>query len=87
MYAGTPGDGVFKSTDGGETWSAANAGVNLCNSFCEAPPVGVNTLAIDPATPSTLYAGYVYENYGVFKSTNEGESWNFVTISISGSLS
>ena len=33
----------------------------------------VYTLAIDPLTPTTLYAG---TNYSVFKSTNNGKDWN-----------
>jgi photosystem II stability/assembly factor-like uncharacterized protein len=44
------------------------------------PPVrgtfsaGVYAISIDPGTPSTLYAG---GPYGVFKSTDAGESWVF----------
>jgi hypothetical protein len=48
LYAGTSGDGVFKSTNGGGNWTAANTGLTNTD---------VNTLAIDPATPTTLYAG------------------------------
>src|SRR5262249_36691065 len=49
LYAGTiGGGGIFKSTDGGEEWSAVNTG--LTNSF-------VTGLVIDPLTPNTLYAG------------------------------
>ena len=61
----TPGpfDGVFKSTNGGESWTAINAG--LTNTF-------VYALAIDPSAPATLYAGTFG---GVFKSTNGGGSW------------
>ena len=47
LYAGTWG-GVFKSTNGGGNWSAVNTG--LTDTY-------VNALAIDPATPATLYAG------------------------------
>jgi hypothetical protein len=47
VYAATMG-GVFKSTNGGNNWSAANGGLG-------AQPV--YSLAIDPASPSTLYAG------------------------------
>ena len=47
---GRYGDGVFKSTDAGATWSAANAGL---------PNTSVDALAIDPITPQTLYAGTV----------------------------
>ena len=52
-------DGVFKSTNGGGNWSAINTGL---------PAAGLFSLAIDPATPATLYAGTGYD--GVFKSTN-----------------
>jgi hypothetical protein len=47
LYAGTD-VGVFKSTTGGDSWTAVNEG--LTNSF-------VLALAIDPITPTTLYAG------------------------------
>src|SRR5206468_646889 len=52
------------STDGGGTWSAVNAGL---------PATSVETIAIDPQTPTTLYAGT--SSYGVFKSTDGGGSW------------
>ena len=55
--------GVFKSTDSGGTWVAANAG--LTN-------VSVQALAIDPTTAATVYAG---TDAGVFKSTNSGGTW------------
>jgi hypothetical protein len=64
LYAGT-GGGVFKSTNGGGNWSAANAGL---------PGGAVGTLAIDPTTPTTLYAGTI--SGGVFKSTNGGGNWS-----------
>src|SRR5215831_18298640 len=62
IYAGTGGGGVFKSTNGGDNWSATA----LTNS-------GVNALVIDPGAPSTLYAA---ANGTVYKSTNGGASWN-----------
>ena len=40
--------GVFKSTNGGGNWSVVNTGLADTN---------VHALAIDPATPATLYAG------------------------------
>ena len=48
LYAGTSRDGVFKSTNNGENWSALNAGLTTTE---------VLVLAIDPKTPTTLYAG------------------------------
>src|SRR4029453_11904094 len=70
LYAGTAagsdvyaGDGVFKSTDAGAHWAAANTG--LTTGF-------VTTLAIDPLVPATLYAG---TDAGVFKTTDAGAHW------------
>jgi len=68
LYAGT-GNGVFRSTDGGKTWSAINNG--LTARFVEA-------LVIDPSTPTTLYVaslGFAGTS-GVYKSTDGGNSWN-----------
>jgi photosystem II stability/assembly factor-like uncharacterized protein len=62
-FAGTTGSGVLKTTDGGASWATADAGL---------PTNNVLALAIDPANPSTLYAG---TDAGVFKSTDGGQSW------------
>ena len=62
VYAGTPHGRVFKSTNGGASWNAADAGLQVG---------GVGGLAVDPVAPSTLY---VVGNR-VFKSTNGGVSW------------
>jgi hypothetical protein len=65
LYAGTNGGGVFKSIDGGETWSAATSGLTA---------TGVRAVVIDPKTPTTLYAGT--SEGGVFKSIDGGGSWS-----------
>src|ERR1700751_3333369 len=61
-FAGTTGSGVLKTTDGGASWTTANAGL---------PTNNVLALAIDPTTPSTLYAG---TDGGFFRSSNGGQS-------------
>jgi len=48
LYAGTWRGGVFKSANGGGSWSAANSGLTSRT---------VLALAIDPQTPTTLHAG------------------------------
>jgi len=52
MYGMPCGAGVFQSTDGGGSWSPVNTG--LTDPSGNAP--SVNALAIDPLTPSTVYA-------------------------------
>ncbi len=64
LYAGTSGGGVFRSTNGGGSWIAINAGMTSTN---------VLALAIDPAIPTTLFAGT--SGGGVFKSIDGGDSW------------
>ena len=61
LYAGTY-SGIFKSTDGGGSWHAVNAGLGQ----------SVFTLAIDPVTTTTLYAG---TRVGIFKTIDGGSSW------------
>ena len=57
---------MFKSTDSGASWNAINNGLTSRI---------VPALAIDPITPSTLYAG---TSGGVFKSTDRGASWSAI---------
>jgi beta-propeller repeat-containing protein len=72
LYAGMgdlygPG-GAFKSTDGGGHWFAIN------NGLFASQKSRVSFLAIDPKTPSTLYA---LSLGAIFKTTDSGNSWNF----------
>jgi len=67
LDAGTFWGGVFKSTDGGTSWTNISGPTT--------PYVyglSVNALAIDPFTPDTLFAG---TDGRVFRSTNGGTSW------------
>jgi photosystem II stability/assembly factor-like uncharacterized protein len=70
VYAGTGGDGVYRSLDGGATWSPANEGMG---------DVSIQSLAIDPQDPLTLYAGrdqYVDpQGSGLYKTTDGGATW------------
>ena len=63
LYAGT-GGGVFRSTNGGGSWTAINTG--LAN-------LSVNALAIDPASPTTVIAGT--EGGGAFMMLNTADNW------------
>jgi photosystem II stability/assembly factor-like uncharacterized protein len=66
VYAGTSYQSVLKSTDGGETWTAAANGLSRWAEVVE--------LAIDPRTAApTLYAAT--SHLGVHRSTDGGASW------------
>jgi photosystem II stability/assembly factor-like uncharacterized protein len=62
---------VYKSTDGGGTWRAINAGIDADSVF-NAPVIGAYCLAINPSTPTTLYVG---TNSGIYKSMDSGGTW------------
>jgi hypothetical protein len=47
LYAGTSEGGVYRSDDRGLTWRAASDGLTSFDVFA---------LAVDPTTPTTLYA-------------------------------
>jgi photosystem II stability/assembly factor-like uncharacterized protein len=61
-----PSFGVFKSTDGGETWLEKNSGL-------ESSYKAINTIVVHPKNSNIAYAGTLHD--GVYKTTNGGESW------------
>lgn len=67
IYAGGRYDGIFRSMDGGESWTAFRGGLPY--------DLGVVDLTINPSTPSTLYIGTWH---GVYKSTDRGENWTAI---------
>jgi hypothetical protein len=73
LFAGSS-VGVFRSLDGGATWTVAATGLDQA---------GILALALDPISPSTLYAGSdltyigfgIYTGGGVYKSSDLGANW------------
>ncbi len=63
LYAGTWGNGVFKSTDNGTTWTEINTG--LTN-------LAVHALVVNSA--NNLFVGTF--GGGVYKSVDHGNNWN-----------
>jgi photosystem II stability/assembly factor-like uncharacterized protein len=61
-------DGVFKSVNGGESWTAINNG--LTNRF-------ISALVIDPSNPHIIHTST--DRAGVFRSTDAGQNWYGLT--------
>jgi len=72
-YAGIVNGGVFKTVDGGSTWTPLTNGL--------AGSAWVNHLVIDPASPSTVYAA---TDAGFFKTVDDGASWASINNGLSG---
>jgi len=66
------GSGIWKTTDGGDTW------IEMTNGVPTGDDVGRIGLSIAKSTPDVLYAIYdmPYPEVNVFKTTDGGDSWN-----------
>jgi len=79
LLAGTFGGGLFQSSDRGGTWSAVPG---LPDSF-------ISSLAVDPTSSSTVYAGTAHTFTGsnperIFKSTDGGSTWTQTSLGAGG---
>lgn len=68
LYIGTENSGLYKTTDGGQTWKPLYNGVTGAS---------VESLVMDPNNPDILYAGL---NGEVLQTTDGGESWQRVPL-------
>jgi photosystem II stability/assembly factor-like uncharacterized protein len=88
LYAGAANGGVWKTTDGGQSWMPK---------MHDEDSLAIGAIAIDPNTPDTVYAGtgepvylfsgsgpyppgssnlaWYYEGVGVYKSADGGDTW------------
>ncbi len=88
LYAGTYFGDVFKTTNGGATWSSPSQYFTHHSLFGTREHrihIGLrgypaDTLAIDPATPSTLYAVTHGQRSGIFKSIDGGATWSAASV-------
>ncbi|MDQ4121043.1 MAG: sialidase [Acidobacteriota bacterium] len=89
LWSDSDESGVFKTTDGGKTWTKILKGANLST--------GCSMISMDESDPDTLYAGMwdfrrkgwtfrsggenagSFSGSGLFKSTNGGKTWTELT--------
>lgn len=86
LLAGFSAGGIFKTTDGGLHWHP------VFDDFLE---LSIGHLTFDPSDPNVVYAGtgdanmpaYVFNGEGLFKSTDAGETWQYLGLSQAGIIS
>ncbi len=82
--------GLYKSTDGGTTWTLlhnGSANVASCDTVAEATAGGspcslrgVRRVALDPGNPGIVYAGSY--GRGIWRSNDAGATWSQIKISL-----
>lgn len=82
VYAGADLGGVWKSADGGSSWTPMTDGL---------PSASVGAIAVAPSDSTTVYAGFGSQDFerettgsaaygaGIWKSTNAGANWTDVS--------
>ncbi|HEX8073187.1 MAG TPA: hypothetical protein VF546_24790 [Pyrinomonadaceae bacterium] len=70
LESGGPGSGLFKSTDGGDTWTELTRNQGLPRGTW-----GIVGVTVSPANPERVWAIVEAEEGGVFRSDNGGRTW------------
>lgn len=74
MSSGGPGSGIFKSTNGGDTWTEISRNPGLPKGV-----LGKMGITVSGADSNRLYAQIEAEDGGFFMSDDAGASWKLVT--------
>ncbi len=70
LSSGGPGSGIFKSIDGGDTWTEISRNPGLPKGL-----LGKIGITVSPAKPGRVWAIVEAEDGGVFCSDDGGETW------------
>ena len=76
MSSGGPGSGLFKSTDGGETWTEITRAPGMPTGL-----IGRIGVSVSGADSNRIYALVENANGGLFSSSDAGASWTLVNSS------
>lgn len=74
MESGGEGSGLYKSTDGGETWEPLINKKGMPKGLW-----GIVGVAVAPSNPEKVYAIIENANGGLFKSEDAGETWTLTS--------
>jgi photosystem II stability/assembly factor-like uncharacterized protein len=70
LWSGGEGSGIFKSTDGGESWVELTHNPGLPNG-----PLGRITITVSPADSRRLWAMVEASDGGIYRSDDAGATW------------
>lgn len=70
LESGGIGSGLWKSTDGGDSWVSLNDKPGLPKA-----PLGIAGITVSPSNPDNLYAIIEAAEGGVFRSSDGGDNW------------
>ena len=84
-YAGTASGGIFRTFDGGDTWTPI---------FDDQIALPIGAVTLNPSNPDVLFAGtgeanpcsYCYPGNGIFRSNDQGNTWSFLGLENSGHI-
>jgi photosystem II stability/assembly factor-like uncharacterized protein len=84
--AGVPGDPLtyYVATAGGGVWKSSDGGLSFSPVFDDQMDSSVGSIAVAPSDPNVVYAGggeanirgNVAVGHGIYKSTDAGKTWN-----------
>ena len=74
MSSGGPGSGMFKSVDGGDTWTEITRNPGMPQEGV----VGRIGVAVSSANSNRVYALFENDNGGLFRSDDAGDSWELI---------
>src|SRR2546425_377883 len=85
-YVGAAAGGVWKTTDGGDSWDAV---------FKEQPTASIGAIALAPSNPNLVWVGTgeanirndMVDGRGVFFSPDAGKTWTFMGLGDVGQIS
>ncbi|MCB9887485.1 MAG: glycosyl hydrolase [Planctomycetes bacterium] len=73
LESGGDGSGLYKSTDGGDTWQPLHGNKGLPEGT-----LGISGICVSPADPKRVYAQIEAEAGGLFRSEDAGATWTKV---------
>src|SRR6266436_9758053 len=85
-YVGAAAGGVWKTTDGGDSWEAV---------FKDQPTASIGAVALAPSNPNLVWVGTgegnirndIINGHGVYYSPDAGKSWTFAGLADVGQIS